>query len=94
MKKERAVPVFLRAHEEWDVNVRRAQEISGLIPMSCSEETWNNYVVGVRSVLETLQIPQAESVSDFLERKRCDESFRQNRFRPRDHDFHREPRAE
>eukprot|EP00959_Pyramimonas_sp_CCMP1952_P172755 3609892-Pyramimonas_sp.AAC.1 len=72
-KKEKVVPVFTKASEDWNKTLDRAEEISRLIPMAVSDEDWNDFITGVKSVHQKLSIPIGESVSSFLDRKHAEE---------------------
>jgi len=69
-KKEKVIPMFLKAHSEWDISQQRAQEMASLIPLHTDDETWHRYIVGVNAVLETLHLNRVETVSEMMQRRR------------------------
>ena len=79
MKKEKVVPVFTKANEDWNKTLDRAEEISRLIPMAASDEDRDGFITGVKAVHQKLSIPMGESVAFFLDRKHAEESARRDR---------------
>ncbi|CAK0889522.1 unnamed protein product [Prorocentrum cordatum] len=66
MKKEKVVPVFTKASEDWNQTFYRTEEIFRLIPMAVSDEDRNDFITGVNAIHQKLSIPMGESVSSFL----------------------------
>ncbi|CAK0867696.1 unnamed protein product [Prorocentrum cordatum] len=81
MKKEKARPIFVKANEDWSKSLQRAEDIAQLIPMSASDDQWGKFLIGVRAVHEQRNLPIAESVGDFLYRKRAEDEARRARLR-------------
>eukprot|EP00959_Pyramimonas_sp_CCMP1952_P269196 5628152-Pyramimonas_sp.AAC.1 len=61
MRKERCVPCFLRALEEWDVSRNRVDEATPLLPLGVDDDKWKNSVNGVWAVMGELDIPACGS---------------------------------
>ena len=74
VKKERVVPLFLKAHEDWGNTLQRVAELETMVPLSCSDEVWDKFVIGVHAVLEQLGVEQPETVGELLARRRVSAS--------------------